>query len=193
MSAAATPAVMTADEFFEWAGRPENVGRRYELEQGRVVEMPSPSEFHGAVCFLVGLVLGDYIRRRGRGAACSNDAGLLVAEGPDTVRGPDLMFFDESRPVAAMSRRHSQRIPTLVVEVLSPSDRPNRVQRRVQQYLNRGVSVVWVIDPEDRTVAVYERGQFHRLFEEADELEGGELMPDFRAPVASFFNYPGQS
>ena len=52
--------------------------------------------------------------------------------------------------------------------------------------------MVWLIDPEDRYVTVYEPGKIHRVLDEADELIGGDVLPDFRCKVSEFFARPGQ-
>jgi hypothetical protein len=41
---------LTAEEFYDWAHRPENAGKSYELERGEVVEVSRPGELHGVVC-----------------------------------------------------------------------------------------------------------------------------------------------
>src|SRR5436853_256787 len=110
---ATAPARMTAEEFFDWVGRAGNEGKRFELENGEVVEMGSPAEHHGFVCWVVSLLLGGYVARRGAGYACTNDTGLIVRRNPDTVRGPDLIFFLESRPLGDMSRKGCERVPAL--------------------------------------------------------------------------------
>jgi Uma2 family endonuclease len=184
--------LMTADEFWEWADRPENEGRRLELESGKVIEMPSPGELHGLLCGWITHLLWAYLLRRGAGGVCSNDTGLLVAQGPDTVRGPDVMLFLESRPLEQLSPRFSTRVPQLVVEVLSPTDQTNKVNRRVSQYLRRGVPLVWLVDPETRTVAVYRPAQIHQVLDETEELTGDEVLPDLRYRVAELFTLPGQ-
>ena len=78
MGTVTTTPLMTAEEFFDWVNRPENTGRRCELENGRVIDMPSPSRFHGTVCLLIARILGNYIFARGAGSAASNDSGLIV-------------------------------------------------------------------------------------------------------------------
>src|SRR5262245_20590038 len=114
--------LMTADQFWEWLQRPENQGRRFELVRGEVVEMPSPGEAHGLICGWIGHLLWGYVLQRGDGGVASNDTGLLVQEGPDSVRGPDLMVFADACPLENANRKYSTRIPQLVVEVLSPRD-----------------------------------------------------------------------
>ncbi|MBV9122317.1 MAG: Uma2 family endonuclease [Planctomycetes bacterium] len=184
---------MTAEEFHEWSCRPENQDKVYELERGEPVEMPPPSEQHGVVCALVAHLLWKFIFQRGYGYVCSNDTGLLVAEDPDTVRGPDLMLFGEARRLEDLSRQFVARVPQLVVEVLSPSDQTGKVMRRLSQYLKRGVPLVWLVDPEVRIVTVYRPGREHQVVEETEELTGEEVLPGFRCRVAELFALPGPS
>jgi Uma2 family endonuclease len=183
---------MTADEFWEFANRPENEGKRLELVRGEVVEMPSPGELHGLLCGWIAHLLWVYVLKRRSGGVSSNDTGLLVEEGPDTVRGPDLILFGESRTLDQLSPRYSTRIPQLVVEVLSPNDRGNRHARRVGQYLRRGVPLVWAVDPEDRTVAVYRPHENHQVLDETEELTGNGVLADFRLRVAELFALPAE-
>jgi len=190
--ATVTTRPMTADEFFAWANHPENQDRLWELERWEVVEMPSPGELHGILCGFLAHLLWSYVLRRGRGGAVSsNDTGLLVEEGPDTVRGPDLMLFDESLPLDQLSRKYTRRIPRLVVEVRSPTDQPTKMTKRAGQYLVRGVPLVWLVDPEVRSVTVCRSDRFPRVLDETDEITGEDVLPDLRFRVAEFFTLPG--
>jgi Uma2 family endonuclease len=182
---------LTVEEFWEWSIRPENQDRRCELENGEIIDMPSPGELHGIVCFLVAHLLGAHLFRIGRGHICINDTGLVVARDPATVRGPDVMVFLEPFSLDRASRRWVERLPQLVVEVLSPSDQAGRVNRRVVQYLNRGVPLIWLVDPELRTVTTYRPGQQMQVLDETDELSGSDALPEFRCRVAELFALPG--
>ena len=184
--------LMTAEEFFDWANRPENEDKLFELEYGEIVEMPPPSELHGVVCSLIAHLLWTFIFRRGKGYLCGNDSGLLIARGPDTVRGPDLMLFDESRPLDTLSRKFTERIPKLVIEVLSPSDQMTKVNLRISQFLKRGVPLAWLVDPEVRSVTVYRPGKEHSVVDETEELTGEDALPDLRVRVADLFAMPEQ-
>src|SRR5882762_6367317 len=74
---------MSAEEFFEWSHLPENTDRQWELENGEVIEMPSPGELHGVICFLIIRLLGNYVFQRAKEYLCTNDTGLLVETDPD--------------------------------------------------------------------------------------------------------------
>lgn len=102
---------MTAEEFFAWANRPENEGKWYEPENGEVVETHPSGEALALVGSCVITLLTDYIRRRGAGHLLTNDYGLVVRRGPDTVLGPAVMFFPESRQLDQAGRGHVEWVP----------------------------------------------------------------------------------
>jgi Uma2 family endonuclease len=191
MASISTP-LMTAEEFFEWASRPENQDKYCELERGEIVPMPPPGEIHGILCAWIAYLLWTYVLKRGQGRVASNDMGLIVARDPDTVRGPDIMLFAESRRLEDLSPRYPDQLPLLIVEVLSPSDNWGKTLIRVGQYLKRGVALVWVVDPDSRTVSVHRRGQdLPAVRDEMEDLTGEDVLPDFRCRVAELFTFPG--
>jgi Uma2 family endonuclease len=182
---------MTAEEFYEWANSPDRGEHLYELERGEILEMPNPGERHGTVCANIVIELGLYVRKRRAGQVLSNDTGLVVEEGPDTVRGPDVTMFLERRTMSQVGVGHLRRVPELVVEVLSPSDRFLRVLRRVEQYHSFGVAIVWVVDPEESAVLQCRAGELHKRFDLTDTITGNGVLPDFECRVADFFTLPG--
>src|SRR5581483_5060470 len=103
-----------------------------------------------------------------------------------------IMVFDNSKRLEDASRKYVQEVPQLIVEVLSPSDRMGKVNKRVNQYLRRGVPVVWVVDADTRIVTVYRPGQEQQPLDETDELTGDGVLPDFRCRVVDLFTFPGQ-
>jgi Uma2 family endonuclease len=187
------PKLMTADEFYEWACRPENYDKLFELDEGKPVEVPPGGEIHGAICCLIGYLLTKYVFQRGKGHVCCNDTGLLIERKPGTVRGPDIMVFDDSRPLEKLSRKFADRIPKLVVEALSLSDKMAKVNRRIRQFLKRGVPLVWLVDLETLSVTVYRPGHDLRVVQETEELTGEDVLPKLRYRVAELFALPGQA
>ena len=180
----------TAEKFYLWANRPENERARWELAEGQVIEMPSPGEAHALVCWFVAQILTDYLRAHGRGHLLTIDCGLIVARNPDTVRGPGIMLSLDNLTLEEAKPGHTDRIPTLVVEVFSPTDRPGNMARRVEQFQRRGVPLVWVIYPEERTVNVFCQDELPRVLDEADELSGNGVLPGFSCQVADLFALP---
>lgn len=183
--------LLTAEEFFDWANLPENRDRRFELEKGEIVPVSLPGERHCAVCGNVAWVLGNYVRQQGKGYVCPNDMGLILERDPDTVRGLDVALYTDKTNYKDLNPKFSQRLPTLIVEVLSPSDRPNRMMKRIKEFLNRGVPIVWLLDPEARDLTVHRVNQPSHFLGEADELTGIEELPNFCCQVQDFFALPG--
>jgi Uma2 family endonuclease len=183
---------MNAEEFFDWCNRPENRDRHFELERGEVVEVSRPGERHGFVCVSIAAILHTYAVQRRKGYALGNDTGVILERGPDTVRGPDVVFYDQARRYDDLSPRYCEHPPALAVEVLSPNDKWAKVTRRIAQFLGQGVAVVWVVDPEGRSVTVYRPSQLPQVFEGDDELTGDPELPGFRCRVAGLFYLPGE-
>jgi Uma2 family endonuclease len=179
--------VMTARDFWDWVHRPENLHRCFELERGMVVEVPRPGELHGVVCVNAGWIIGCYIRKRRKGYACGNDTGIIWESDPDTVKGPDLFFYDKNISFDELNPKWTEEIPTLVIEVLSPSDRLTKVMRRISHFLKWGVPLVWLVDPEERTVTICRSDHPPEVLEADQELTGNGILADFRCPVAEFF------
>lgn len=192
MPTATAKSGMTAEEFYDWANRPENADRNYELDRGEVVEVPSPQRPHGVYCWLAAMALGNYLLRRGTGYMCTNDTGIIVARKPDTVRGADVILFLDANPGDPVKPGYVDDVPTLVVEVLSPTDRPGKTSRRVEQYIRRGIPLVWLIDPDDRLVTVYRPDELSRTLDETDELTGNGVLPGFSCRVRDLYEVPGQ-
>ncbi len=191
-SEATATALMTAAEFFDWLHRPENQGKHFELVRGEVVEVSRPGELHCLVCANVTWLLGNYARQRRKGRVLPNDAGILLARDPDTVRGPDVVFFDDVRPYDQLNPKFAEGLPALAVEVLSPNDRIGRVTRRITELLQAGIRLVWVIDPEARDVTVHRQGKDPHVFDATQELTGEDVLPDLRFPVAELFFVAGE-
>jgi Uma2 family endonuclease len=178
---------MTADEFFDFANRPENMDKRFELERGEIVEMSLPGERHCVVCGNVAWVFGNYTRQLGRGRVCPNDMGLILERDPDTVRGPDVAVYLSSRRYDELQARFPVDLPELIVEVISPNDRVGKMQKRINQFLAKGVPLVFLVDPEGRTVSIHRRKETPQVLEVGEEITGVAELPGFRSPVADFF------
>jgi len=185
--------LLTADEFYEWVHRDENWGRFFELERGEVVELPPPVEVHGVVCGNVGRILGNFSFRRKRGYVATNDTGVILERDPDTVRAIDVSLYDEVRTFDRLARKYATRLPKLAVEVLSPEDRPGKIARRVMEFLQKGIPLIWVVDPEARNVTAYQRRKAPYVVEEGGIVTGHDVLPDLRCRVADFFELPGRS
>jgi Uma2 family endonuclease len=153
--------------------------------------MPSPGQRHGVVCGNLAFVFGLYIRQIRRGFVVANDAGLILERDPDTVRGPDVAVYTLVKKYEDLPTRYPEEMPPLVVEVLSPSDRTSRMMRRLNRFLDKGIALVWLVDPESRNVTIWWRNQAPIVLEDHEEIANLPGLPDFRCKVAEIFDAPG--
>jgi Uma2 family endonuclease len=184
--------LLTADEFYDFVNEPRNRDRHFELEAGKVVKVSRPGEKHCVVCSNGVWLLGNYTRHRKKGYVCSHDMGLVLARDPDTVRGPDISLYLEARKFKDLARKWPKRLPKLIVEVLSPNDRMGRMLKRIAKFLQKGVAMAWLIDPEDETLTIFMPNKEPVVLERDEDVSGLKLLPDFRCKVADFFVMPGE-
>jgi Uma2 family endonuclease len=159
-----------------------------ELVEGRIVPMSPTGGEHGRVEGNFYRAIDACARSRRAGKVLVGEVGIFTRRNPDTVRGADVAFISNERYVRLDSKRGFLKVPPdLVVEVLSPDDRPGEVARKVREYLEAGVRLVWVADPETKTVIAHRSETDVREFREADRLPGDDVLPGFDVAVAELF------
>lgn len=105
------------------------------------------------------------------------------------VRSPDVAFVSwnriPGRCIPTQSVPHLA--PDLAVEVLSKSNTVKEMERKRGEYFQAGVTLVWIVDPDTRTVAVYTSPDIFTTLHELDTLDGGLVLPGFSLPLAELF------
>ncbi len=178
--------LMTADEFLEW---PDEPGCRQELIRGAVVTMSLAGGEHGEVALEIGSLIRNHVKPRKLGKVYAAETGFIVERDPDTVRGADVAFVSNERLARITNpRKHIPFGPDVAVEVRSPNDRDDEVEEKVGVWLAAGRLLVWVVDPESRTVVVHRTGTDPVTLHEDQEIDGGDVIPGFRCRVADFFS-----
>ena len=176
--------LITAEEF----GRMPDDGRRTELVRGRIIELPPPNFLHGLTCAEITLLLTLWVKERDLGRVVTNDSGVVTQRNPDTLRGADVAYYSFDRlPKGSLPKQYPDVAPELVVEVRSPSDRWRDIHSKVAEYLNAGVLVVCVIDPETQTVRLYYPDHPERILAPDDDLTFPECLPGLLVPIRSLF------
>src|SRR4051794_1782960 len=176
MSRAATKLV-TADEL--WNMRPD--GMRHELVRGELRTMAPAGFEHGAVGMRLAAALTSYVEENNLGVVVMAETGFTIERDPDTVRAPDIAFIRQAKiPKAGLPKTFWEGTPDLLVEVVSPSDRPSEVQEKVKNWLECGTEIVWVLNPVKRTLTVCRRGVNDRPLGVDDSVDGEDVVPGFK-------------
>lgn len=175
---------MTADELLAL----DMPHKSTELVRGRLVVREPPGTYHGRVQSRLNVLVGSFVHAHKLGAVFGQDTGFKIASNPDTVRAPDLAFVRRERVSLIGRRGYATLAPDFVAEILSPDDRPGEVAEKVGEWLEAGVALAWVIDPEQQTAHVYRSdGSLSHLSTDAD-LEGEAVMPGFSCRLAELFD-----
>ena len=161
-------------------------GFRYELVKGELRKMSPAGTGHGAVVWNLSALLAPHLRGIGQGFGA--ETGFKLAADPDTVRAADIAFVRRERiPETGIPDNFWETYPDLAVEVVSPGDRYAEIEEKVGDWLNAGVRAVWIVNPKQRSVAIYHSMNDVTHLSEGDELDGGEVAPGFRCKVAEIF------
>lgn len=176
----------TADDLFRL-----NSERRYELIEGKLVELPLTSENHSVSGGRLFARAGAYALTNDRGEVYLSEAGFVLKRDPDTVIAPDFAFTRKERLNATLSDSFATVIPDLVLEVRSPGDTKREAADKVGLWLNAGVRMVWELDPKARILSVHRLDEPPKALGVADTLSGEDVLPEFSLPVSRLFRDPG--
>lgn len=162
-------------------------GKRTELVQGRLVVREPAGALHGLVAMSLGAELVAHVERTGArgGGVFAAETGFKLASNPDTVRAPDVAFIAKDRLPSRDTRGYPALAPDLVVEVLSPDDRPGEVLAKVGDWISAGCRLVWVVDPERRVARVYRQDGTEAIVVEPASLDGEDVLPGFSCALAA--------
>src|SRR5437867_10038133 len=179
----AAPAPLTAEEVLALS-IPD---KRVELVRGVLIVREPAGYAHGRVAMNLAVRLATYVELAAAGQLFAAETGFTLARGPDTVRAPDIAFIRRERLPDLDPAGFPDLAPDLVVEVLSPGDRPGEVLAKVADWLSAGTPLVWTIDPERRLARVYRHDGTEAFLTSAQALDGEDVLPGFSCPLEAIF------
>ncbi|MES2178256.1 MAG: Uma2 family endonuclease [Gemmatimonadota bacterium] len=138
-------------------------GNKYEVIRGELFVTPAPTPTHETVVARLTRILDAYVEREGLGLVYHPRA---VLQFEDSEVEPDLMVRQEHN--GDSSTWASAPIPSLIVEVFSPSTKRRDAKQKRDLYMEAGVGEYWMVDPERRVVIVIKPGKENTIV--SDEL-----------------------
>jgi Uma2 family endonuclease len=182
--------LMTEEEFL---ALPDVEGVERELIRGELRERPTMTTrgyAHSTVISNIVYWLKAWLRSQPapRGVVVSAEAKIRLRTDTPTFVGVDVAYYEaRSRPSNPRKARFVNGPPVLAVEILSPSDQHEDVADKVQEYLDAGVPLVWVVDTLFSTVTVHRPDARPQLFNVDQQLAAEPLLPGFVVAVADLF------
>jgi Uma2 family endonuclease len=167
---------------------------RYDIIEGKRIEMPGASWRHQEIAFRIAKQIDHYIERSGKGKVMMAPFDVLIRRNPRLqVRQPDVFYITMERLLRAggiPDKGILETAPELVIEVISDSETQKRVDGKLQDYHEIGVEECWRVWPETQTIEVLkwmETGyQTVHVFGSAQSVQS-ILFPDLVIAVAAIF------
>ncbi len=188
MASGTSSALMTEEEFL---ALPEDGVERW-LVRGELKEwgMTTRNWFHSEWSALLSRALGIWLmsQPKPRGKVLAGDVAFRLRSDAPSVIGADVAYLTPAQAARLSTKQKViQDRPTLAVEILSPSDTIERINEKLELYMEAGVPLVWVINGYNRTVEVHRPGKVPEFFTTEQELTAEPHLPGFRIPVLGLF------
>ena len=168
---------MTEAEFLDLCDKFPDAMLEYTPD-GTILIMPPTDPETGSQNAEIVIQLGIWARTHG-GKVVGPDAGFFFPVG--SRRSPDAAWFDSARWQAAKrpGTRFPQFAPDFVIELRSPTDRLSVLREKMQEYIDNGVQLAWLIDPKTRAVTIYRPSREPEMLTNPATVSG-------EGPVAGF-------
>jgi Uma2 family endonuclease len=158
--------------------------RLCELVDGVLVEKPMGFD-ESRLAIEIGYLLVEFLRQRDLGIVAGEAGMMRLMSG--LVRIPDVSFVrwehlpEKYGPIPPIA-------PDLAIEVLSESNTPKEMERKLREYFDSGTQLVWYFDLKARTVTVYTAPDQFTVLDESQTLDGGEVLPGLALPLRELFD-----
>ncbi|MEB3225580.1 MAG: Uma2 family endonuclease [Synechococcus sp.] len=156
--------------------------------QGELVIMAPTSGETGRVNFELNGQLWYWNKRCGLGKCFDSSTGFILPNG--AMQSPDMSWVEKSRWESLspdQQRKFVPLCPDFVAELLSPSDLVQQTRQQMQEYLDNGCRLGWLINQGDRQVEIYRPGQTVQILTAPPQLPGEEILPDFMLDLSDLW------
>ncbi|KAB8317545.1 Uma2 family endonuclease [Tolypothrix campylonemoides VB511288] len=129
------------------------------------------------------LIIADFViwnRQTKLGEVFDSSTCFKLPNSP--VRSPDVSWIQSERWNALKPEQREKFppiAPDFVLELMSPSDSLSETQAKMQEYMNAGVKLGWLIDRRTRRVEIYRQGQPKEVLDSPTSLSGEDILPGF--------------
>ena len=158
----------------------ENPNLKFELQDGEIIVM-SPSDYLSEeVGGELLSILRNWVKSRGLGRITGSSAGFILPNG--NLLAPDVAFVCAAK-LKESPRSYAEVVPDLVVEVKSKSDRLKKLKQKIEQFIELGVGVAILIDPDTHQLQIYRQNANPVELGDNDTLTIPELFPGWEIKV----------
>ncbi|MGK7875682.1 MAG: Uma2 family endonuclease [Xenococcaceae cyanobacterium] len=132
--------------------------------------------------------LANWTEANGTGIGFDSSTCFKLPNGAD--RSPDAAWISLEKWNNLTSEQQEKFVPLcpdFVVELRSPSDNLKPLQEKMQEYLDNGTLLGWLINRKDRQVEIYRQGQIKEVLNHPTSLSGEDVLPVFTLNLESIW------
>jgi Uma2 family endonuclease len=178
----------TLDDLRAIEALPENAEKYFELLNGEIYEMPTPTPTHNFATSMFVRRIGRYLDNHDIGYVFGDVTSYTLPNGDELI--PDASFVSKER-VSLPFPSKFYFAPDLAIEVMSPSNRGRELLDKAESYLQSGTKLVWIAYFDSRVVDVCHLGDDGELkirkVDSSGTLDGEDVLPDFKLAVKDIF------
>ncbi|MBI3329003.1 MAG: Uma2 family endonuclease [Nitrospinae bacterium] len=161
---------------------------RYEVIDGVRVEREPMGAFETVLASWLCHLINSFAAGKKLGLAV-NETLFVLNAARNLQRRPDVAFVSYARwPASVVAREPAWNVvPDLAIEIVSPTNLAEEIDRKITDYFQSEVRLVWVFYPDSGRVYDYQSPTHVSILERTDTLDGGEVLPGFRLPIAQLY------
>jgi Uma2 family endonuclease len=164
----------------------QETGKNFHLVDGNLIEIMPAGLYHGIIGARVGTLFSSYIYEHDLGESFAAETGFKLPQ-PNTVIAPDFAFIAKARLPKDMKKKgYGDVVPDFVVEVKSPNDTTKEILEKVALWLEAGVKLGWVVNPEKETVTTYTVDEITH-YKNGDTVTVEPVIRGFSKKLSAFF------
>jgi Uma2 family endonuclease len=167
-----------------------NPDLRLELTaQGELIVMPPTGGETGRRNFSLNGQLWLWNRQTNQGVAFDSSTGFKLPNG--ATRSPDVSWVKQERWDALIAEQKAEfppLCPDFVLELRSASDSLSKAREKMQEYLDNGCRLGWLIDPQNQRVEIYRQDREVEIIQSPTTLSGEEVLPGFVLDLTQIFS-----
>jgi Uma2 family endonuclease len=163
---------------------PDEEGRRWELVNGELISVPSPTWQHQDFESRILFALRCYLETSKISGLAGHDVEFALTDN-DRVRPDVCVLLGDNARRLDPTKTPIPGAPDIAIEVISPSERASESHDKVRAYLQNGTGEVWQVYPKSGTVLIH-RGEMARSLEWSQPVET-DLLPGFALELGALF------
>ncbi|WP_414562709.1 MULTISPECIES: Uma2 family endonuclease [unclassified Anabaena] len=183
-----SPAIdLTDEQFFQLCVNNREL-RLERTAEGELIIMPPTGWKSGNRNSKLTQRLANWADADDTGLVFDSSTGFKLPNGAN--RSPDASWVSRERLEALNPdpTRFLPMAPDFAVELRSASDNLESLQQKMQEYLNNGVRLGWLIDPQNQRVEIYRPGEEVEILQSPTSLSGEDILPGFVLDLSGILN-----